>query len=153
MLGSANKKCINDTNVLINRALRCIHYKKYDDSVTESKTQKKILDLESLYLYELGLFMFKLKNNFLPANFTNYYKSVKNVNNYHTRSSETILFLPRFNIKIGHKSLSYLGSKLWVKLPLCLKNISHFRKFNDELKSYLVNSDFQGHWWSLLLVY
>ena len=31
--GRANKKCINDINVLINRALRCIHYKKYDDSV------------------------------------------------------------------------------------------------------------------------
>ena len=30
-----NKKCINDINVLINRALkhRCIHYKKYDGSV------------------------------------------------------------------------------------------------------------------------
>ena len=31
--GIANRKCINDINVLINRVLRCIHYKKYDDSV------------------------------------------------------------------------------------------------------------------------
>ena len=39
--GGANKKCINDINVLINRALRCIHFKKYNDSVRELKTQKK----------------------------------------------------------------------------------------------------------------
>ena len=38
--GRAYKKCINDINVLINRALICIHYKKYDDSVRELKTQK-----------------------------------------------------------------------------------------------------------------
>ena len=39
--GRVNKKCINDINVLINRAFRCIHYKKYDASVRELKTQKK----------------------------------------------------------------------------------------------------------------
>ena len=89
--------------------------------------------------------MFKFNNNLLPDNFKNYYKSVKNVHNYHTRSSETNFFLPRFNSKIGHKSLSFQGSKLWTKLPLCLKNISHFGKFQHELKSYLLNSDSQGH--------
>ena len=35
--GRANKKCITD----INRALRCIHYKKYDDSVRKLKTEKQ----------------------------------------------------------------------------------------------------------------
>ena len=39
--GRANKKCINDINVLINRAIRCIHYMKYDDSVKKLKTEKK----------------------------------------------------------------------------------------------------------------
>ena len=47
--------------------------------------------------------------------------------------------------KIGHKSLSYQGSKLWIKLPLCLKNISHLGKFQDKLESYLLNSDSKGH--------
>ena len=89
--------------------------------------------------------MFKFYNNLLPDNFRNYYKSVKNVHSYHKWSSETNYFLPRFNSKISHKSLSYQGSKLWIKLPLCLKIISHFGKFQDKLKSYLLNSDSQGH--------
>ena len=37
----AGEQQIKNINVLINRALRCIHYKKYDDSVRELKTQKK----------------------------------------------------------------------------------------------------------------
>ena len=51
-----------------------------------------MLGVKSLYLYELGLFMFKFNNSLLPANFNNYFKSVKNVHNYYTRSSENILF-------------------------------------------------------------
>ena len=80
----------------------------------------------------------------LPANFDNYYKSLKNVHNYRTRSLETNFILPRFNSKIGHKSLSYQGSYLWTKLPFRLIKLSHFRKFQDELKSYPANSDYQG---------
>ena len=95
-------------------SLRCINYKKHDDIVRQLKSQKKILDVQSLYLYELGLF--KFNNNLLPNNLKNYYKSVKNFHNNHTRSSETNFFQPRFNSKIGHKSLFYQGSKLWIKL-------------------------------------
>ena len=57
----ANRNCINDTNVLVNRALRCIHYKKHDDSVRKLKTEKK--NVESLCLYELRFFSFKFNNN------------------------------------------------------------------------------------------
>merc|ERR1712240_245682 len=74
--GRANKKCINDINILINRAIICIHCMKYDDSVKKLKTEKKI-NVESLYLYELGIFMFKFKNDLLPANFDYYFKSIK----------------------------------------------------------------------------
>ena len=85
--------------------------------------------------------MFKFNNILLPDNFKNYYKIVKNVHNYYTRSSETNFLQPRFNSKIGHKPLFYQGSKLWIELPLCLKSISHFGKFKYELKSYQLKSD------------
>ena len=42
------------------------------------KTSEKIkLGIESLYLYDLGLFIFIFNNNLLPANFDDYYKNVK----------------------------------------------------------------------------
>ena len=38
------------------------------------KNSEKILGVKSLYLYELGLKIFKFNNNLLPANFDSYYK-------------------------------------------------------------------------------
>ena len=127
---------LNDSKRFNKEIKKVLDYKKYNDSVRELKTQK-ILNVKILYLYELGLFMLKFNDNLLPANFNNYYKSVKNAHNYHTRSSETIVFLPRLNSKIGHESLSYQGIKLWIKLPLFLMSISYFGKFQDKLKSCL----------------
>ena len=40
--------------------------------VKELKTHKKIFDIKSLYLYELGMFIFMFNNNFLLAKFNNY---------------------------------------------------------------------------------
>ena len=79
--------------------------------------------------------MFKFNNNLLPTNFDNYYKSVEYVHNYHMRSSETIFILPRLNSKIGHKSLSYQGSKLLTKILLYLKNLIHYDKLRMNLKT------------------
>ena len=76
----------------------------------------------------------------LPANFNDYFKNVKIIHSY----LKTI-FLPKFSNKSGHKSLAYQGSKLWTEIPLCLKNLSEFGKIQDELKSYLLNCDYQGH--------
>ena len=48
-----------------------MHYKKYDDSVRELKTQKKKA-VESLYLQGLGQFMLNFNKNLLTAKFNNY---------------------------------------------------------------------------------
>ena len=88
--------------------------------------------------------MFKFNNSLLPASCNGYFKSVKIIHKYNTRSLETNYFLPRFNNKSGHKLLAYQGSKLQTELPLCLENQSHFGNFQDKLKSYLLKSDNQG---------
>ena len=111
--GRTNKTKVNEINVLINKALRCIHYKKYNESVSNLKITKKVLNVENLFKYELGVFMFKFINNILPINFRCYFKSINKVHSHSTRSSKTNFFLPRFNNKYGHKSLAYQGSKLW----------------------------------------
>ena len=41
-LGRANENKINDNNFPINRALRCKHYNKYDDSLRNLKPEKFI---------------------------------------------------------------------------------------------------------------
>ena len=38
---NSNKRQLNAINVLLNKALRCIHYKKYNESVRNLKITKK----------------------------------------------------------------------------------------------------------------
>ena len=45
------------------------------------------------------------------------------------------MFMHRFNKKSGKNLLANQGSKLWTELLLCLKNLSHFGKFQDKLKN------------------
>ena len=127
--------------ILINKALRCIHYKKYNESVSNLKITKKVLNVENLFKYELGVFMFKFINNLLPINFRCYFKSINKVHNHSTRTSKTNFFLPRFNNKYGHKSLAYQGSKLWTDLLINLKEQSHLGRFQVELKDNLLNDN------------
>ena len=54
-----------EINVLINKAIRCIHYKNYNKSVSNLKITKKVLNVENPFKYELRVFMFKCINKFL----------------------------------------------------------------------------------------
>ena len=137
--GRTNKTKTNEINVLINKAIRCIHFKKYNESVSNLKITKKVLNVENLFKYELGVFMFKYINNFLPVNFNCYFKSINKVHSHSTRSSKTNFFLPRFNNKYGLQSLSYQGSKLWTELPINLKDQSHLVRFQAKLKDNLIS--------------
>ena len=81
-----NRKKINEINVLISKALRCILYKKYNECVSNFKITKKVLNVENLFKYELEVFMFEFVNNFLPVNFKCYFKCITKVHIYSTRS-------------------------------------------------------------------
>ena len=60
--GRTNKTRINEVNILIDKALRCFHYKTYDESVRKLKITKRILNVENLFKYEVGVFVYEFKN-------------------------------------------------------------------------------------------
>ena len=63
----------NEINILIIKELRCIHYKKYNESVRNFKVIKNISNIENLFKSELEIFMFNFINKFLPVNFKCYF--------------------------------------------------------------------------------
>ena len=138
--GRANKSKINEINRLINRAIRCIHFKNWKENVSNIKLQKKILDVENMFTYDLGVFMHKFKRDILPINFKPYFTNINKIHNHQTRFSETNYFFPRVNNFYGHKSLTYLGCKLWEKLPRNLKDQSYLGAFQSGLKNFLLKS-------------
>ena len=91
-----------------------------------------------MFKYELGISMYKYKNNFLPVNFKDYFQRIDKVHNHLTTSSKTNFFLLRYLSDYGHKSLAYQGSRLWNEIPNDLKNQSHLEKFQVKLKDTLL---------------
>ena len=78
-LGRASKTKTTEINKLINRALRCIHFKGWNESVNSIKIEKKILDVKNMFKYELGVFMHKFKRDTLPVNFNPFFKRVNKI--------------------------------------------------------------------------
>ena len=138
--GRANQEKINEINRLINRAIRCIHFKDWKENVSQIKITKKILDIENMFKYDLGIFMHKFKRDILPVNFKPYFTNIKKVHNHLTRYSETNYFLPRVDSLYGLKSLSFLGCKLWEELPINLKKQRYLGAFQSGLRNDLLKS-------------
>ena len=59
--GRASRTKISEINKLVNRAVRCIHFKSWKENISSIKISKKILDVENMFWYELGVFMYKFK--------------------------------------------------------------------------------------------
>ena len=82
--GKANKGKINEINRLINRAIRCIYLKKRKENVSKMKLTKKILDIENMLNYDLGIIGHKFKRDILPVNFKPYFTNINKIHNHLT---------------------------------------------------------------------
>ena len=118
----------------------CIHFKSWNENVSSIKMSKKILDVENMFQYELGVFMYKFKKGILPVNFNPYFTSINKIHNHSTRFSETNYFFPRVNSLYGSKSLSYLGCKVWEEIPKSLKEQNYLVAFQSGLKNVLLKN-------------
>ena len=91
--GRANAGKINEIDKLINRALRCMYFKKWDESIKSIKITKKILNVKNMFKYDLGVFMYKFRRNMLPVNFKPYFTEINKIHKHLTRfSAENYFF-------------------------------------------------------------
>ena len=87
--GRANKGKINEINRLINRATKCINFKNWKENFSKKTFTKKILDVKSMFKFDLGFFMHKLNRDILPVNFKPYFTNINKIHNHLTKFSET----------------------------------------------------------------
>ena len=61
---------------------RCIHFKGRNESVNSIEKIKKILDVEIMFTYRLGVLMHKFNRDTLPVNFKPYFNRVNKKQNH-----------------------------------------------------------------------
>ena len=75
-------------------------------------------------LQDIAILMFKVKNNLCPQYIANLFK--RQQSNHNLRNADFIL--PRFN------TVTYLGPKLWARIPNCVKSVS-LKSFKNNIRN------------------
>lgn len=92
----------------------------------------KIMTLYSLLIYELGVYVFENGSSFVLN---------MDVHNVNTRSGSDIR-LPFKRLGVGQRLPSYLGPKIFNKLPVEVRGASTICKFKNSLRAFLLEECF-----------
>ena len=96
----------------------------------------KILDVFSIYSFQVSSFMYLYHNDVLPISFTRIFQTGNQIHQYSTRYSD--YYRPhtcRTNIK--KFSILFQGPRIWNSLPIDIKNAPTFSIFKRTIKSFL----------------
>ena len=108
--------------VLQNKSTRSIAKVKYEDADHHKLLgQCGWLSVRNLIKLEMGIFVHKCQNGFMPDSITRQYTTVDNIHSCHTRSDMGNLYIPRLVHSCAQSSLSYTGVKLWNEIPVKIR--------------------------------
>ena len=89
------------------------------------------MNIEDLYNYFVGLFVYKSLHNLLPQSFCDLFSR-----NYNARNSVNLRSIYRKK-KICLSSIRSTGPKIWNSLPLNVKSTRSIFSFKKHFKKYL----------------
>ena len=118
------------------RAVRTISKADYKASSKPLFANLKILDVFSIYSFQVSSFMYLYHNNALPISFTQTFQTGSQIHQYSTRYSD--YYRPhtcRTNIK--KFSILFQGPRIWNSLPIDIKNAPSFTVFKRVIKPFL----------------
>ena len=137
--GNASSHYIDKLHVMQKKAVRIITNSDFRDHTPPLFSQLQILQIQDIFKYQLGNFMYKYSNQLLPDIFHDYFSLNSNVHNYPTRNYACI-HIPKSNTLSYSKSVLFSGATLWNSLPNTLKFCSSFRTFTKCFKSHLLSN-------------
>ena len=129
---------LNRIYILQKRAIRLITRSDFSIEISDLFKSLNTLSVFNIHKHQLGVFMYKINNNMLPSKFTRLFKLNDTVHNYFTRNSSNY-HVVRTNTDIGEKSLVFVGTHFWNKLPPSLKNCCSITIFRSKLKTFLLS--------------
>ena len=99
---------LNRLYILQKKAIRLITSTGYSSNVNKLFNKLNILTVFDIYRHQLGIFMFKINNNMLPAKFCNLFILNSSIHSYSTRNSSNY-HLHNINTTIAKKSFIFSG--------------------------------------------
>ena len=126
--GSTYRTHLNFLFLVQKRAIRLISNASYYEHTNPLFLSHKILKLDDLYLFQLGVYVFKNLENF---NFVSEHS--------HDTRHGGELRPPFQRLRTTQQSVFYQGCKLWNELPERIKMVDTLEKFKTSLKNYYLD--------------
>ena len=117
------------------RAARIILDKGIDTPSVEMFNQQGWMTFPKRVTCQKVVMMYKIFNNLTPSYFPEYFKMTSDIHQRSLRSpAENLLYIPKPNTELFHKSLSYSGYKIWNAIPDHIKQSTSIAHFKRDLK-------------------
>ena len=133
--GNANKTTLGKVYKLQKRALRIISNSHYLSSSKPLFDKYNVLNIFDMYKKEVGIFMYKYRNNMLPQSFDGIFTNHQSNHNYDTRNKgDYKLSMQRVN------TIVKTGPKIWNELPKYIKNSKTLGLFKKNISHVFLSA-------------
>ena len=119
------------------RAIRIVNQKPFLAHTNELFLSNKVFKISDLFLFNVGIFMYKLSTNDLPGVFSTLFMRNEDFHSYPTRQSHSY-HLPRTRTVFAQKTIKYNGPKFWNELPSEVITSPSLHVFKNKLKCFLL---------------
>ena len=119
------------------RAIRIVNHKHFLAHTNMLFFTNNVLKITDLFLYNVGIFMYKLSTKDLPDVFLPMFRRNNEIHTYPTRQRQSF-HLPRTRTVFAQKTITYNGPRFWNDLPNELIVSPSFRIFKRKLKTFLL---------------
>lgn len=116
------------------QAVRYLAKLGYNDSCRQSFKNLSLLTLPCIYIYRLLIYIYTNRYNF---------KTNSDIHPYNTRT-KTHIVVERHRLHKFEKKPSYIGSRLYNKLPKLIKTSESLKRFKTKLYKFLAEKAYYG---------
>ena len=137
--GTASASTLQRLVVLQNRAVRLVTRSKFRSFCNPLFIRLNILKLFDINIFQVAVFMFKVKYHLLPLSCMRYITVVNTQRSYITRQS-TYFNMVGYRTVMRENSLSIQGPRLWNLLPKFIQDVCSLAVFKHEIVIFFINA-------------
>ena len=117
------------------RVITCSHYRAHTEPLMLAN---RLLSLQDINLYIIGIFMYNYVTQKLPQIFENYFQQNKDVHERNTRQADDF-HVPFSRLQVRRFSIKIHGSEVWNSFPTYIKKSTSVMDFKKKLRKYLID--------------
>ena len=97
----------------------------------------KLLKLDDLYKYQLGIFMHKVTHCQLPQNMSSMFLRTDNIHSHQLRNHNAY-YIQQIRTNTRKSTINFSGPKFWNTIPTNLRQLASIHQFKKKFKALLL---------------